>query len=1219
MSPAPGRCALRSFRHVGPLSLLLPIVFGIAAAPAQAPAAPPEQQSLRSVLDAPLLFVKRHPYMAGHIYDDYLTWHPGGGIYVVENPRDPPEKHRVRPVIDPTTKETLGEGVYRDPELSWDAKRIVFAFKGDAAGSTSLYEIGIDGTGLRQLTFPCDCEVKPDTRRIGQGHHDITPCYLPDGRIVFTSTRPGSLVPCFNSGVDTLHVMNADGSGVRGLSVNNVTEFDPAVLADGRILYGRWEYVDKTALYMQSLWTMSTDGRMEEALFANNLAKPTAVLDARPVPGSHLICAALTPHNGQSVGAIVMIDPRKGKNDLGAIINFTPEYPAEMDQGLRQGPSDPWPLSEDVVVIANNAKGHGVLQILHRDGRRELLHAEPDISCYSPMLIKPRPAPPAVPEKGVRTIFGAENSSDPFFEPGRFLVADVHEGLAGVEPGTIKRLRIVEETARVSGIPPGGRWWNQAFLISWQGGYVVKNVLGTVPVHEDGSAYFEVPAGKAVYFEALDADGREVQRMRTFAQAAPGVTRSCVGCHENKYSAPVRPESPPLAMLSPPAKPEPESWGSGLLDYPTMVQPVLDKHCVRCHGGPKGIAKGLDFSGGWTWAFNISYETLIKNRLVGFLNCNNGSVHTSRLLAPRTIGSGGAKLATILIKKHPELSPAERDVMLAWMDLNSCYFGTWDYTPQATCEAILQVVGPLGAEMQAAGCTECHQPGHVGNDWVNLQTPEHSRILRAPMAKGKDTRGVAFCRDRKARTGYPLITQRVQPPDVLYDTKQPPWDESGEPHVTFTSTDDEHYRAMLEIIRHARAEALSKPRVDMPGAEPVAGECRVMVPLPVPAKAPELSARLREDYAVGLCWPRTADTLGMTFELHRGERPAFTPSEATRIGTTIGGRFVDPLPPVGQQHYAVVAIGHAGERSGPAHVSLTVPEAPPPEVPVELAARGLPGEVVLQWNADPAAGLSYDLYRREEGKSEAVKLNAEPIRAAGYRDVDVTPRKTYVYQLRAVDRRGRRSEASPPQSAAPLPEIKEPVFVAAFDSKPTAALLEGKSVAGKLAGGAKATGSVLDLAAGGYATFDHLPEFDLGRAISVECWLRFERESQMPVILSCGAYQQTGWFLQRYGGGWRWHLGGVSCDGGRPVAGEWVHLVGTFDGRRAVLFQDGKQVAAADAFPNLAAFAGPLVLGQYSNRADSYQVFGQIAGVKIYRRALKPDEPAASFKAGPPK
>ena len=242
--------------------------------------------------------------------------------------------------------------------------------------------------------------------------------------------------------------------------------------------------------------------------------------------------------------------------------------------------------------------------------------------------------------------------------------------------------------------------------------------------------------------------------MRTFVQAAPGVTRSCIGCHEQKKSAPPRPDHLPLAMRQPPARPQPESWGSGYIDYPSMVQPVLDKYCVRCHGGPEGMGKGLDFSGGWTWAFNISYETLLKHRLTGFLNCNNGSVHTSQILPPRTIGSGAAPLAEILIKKHPEVSRAERDLVLAWMDTNSNYYGTWDYTPHATCDAILSVRGPLAAVMQQAGCTACHAPGHIGNDWVNLQTPEWSRILRAPMAEGaKGGLGLAMCRDRKARAG----------------------------------------------------------------------------------------------------------------------------------------------------------------------------------------------------------------------------------------------------------------------------------------------------------------------------------------------------------------------------------------------------------------------------------------------------------------------------------
>ncbi|UCE46918.1 MAG: PD40 domain-containing protein, partial [Phycisphaerales bacterium] len=453
----------------------------------------------RSMLDAPLLFVKRHPYYAGHIYDDYLTWHPGGGIYLIDNPAAAMADRTTRPVVDPGTVETLGGGIYRDPDLSWDAKRIVFAHKDSKDGDTSLYEIGVDGRSLRRLTDPArQCTSPPPVRALGAGHHDITPAYLPDGRIVFTSTRPAGRVPCFNSEVDMLHVINADGSNIRCLSVNNVNEFDPAPLDDGRILYGRWEYVDKTALYMQSLWTMLPDGTQETALFANNIAKPTALLDARGVPGTSLIAASLTPHNGQAVGAIAIIDPRLGKNELAAVTNFTPEYPVQMDQGLSDGPSDPWPLSQNDIMFANNAiGGRGIIELVDRQGNRELVHAEPDISCYAPMLVKPRKRPMVVSGTTIED------------NKGRFMVHDIYRGLTGVRPGQVKWLRIVEETTRISGIPGGGRWWNQAFLVSWQGAYVVKNILGLVPVFEDGSAYFEVPAGRALYFQALDEQGRE--------------------------------------------------------------------------------------------------------------------------------------------------------------------------------------------------------------------------------------------------------------------------------------------------------------------------------------------------------------------------------------------------------------------------------------------------------------------------------------------------------------------------------------------------------------------------------------------------------------------------------------------------------------------------------------------------------------------------------------
>ena len=1158
----------------------------------------PQAKNLKSQLDAPMLFVKRHAYMAPHIYDDYTTFRPGGGIYVLENPVDPPEKHRIRPVIDPTTKETLGLGVYRDAELSWDAKRVLFAFKGKKDGHTSIYEIGIDGTGLRRLSDPgCDCQQPPQENRYGKGHHDITPCYLPDGRIVFTSTRAMALVPCFNSGVDTLHIMDSDGENVRPLSVNNVTEFDPAILDDGRILYGRWEYVDKTALYMQSLWTMLPDGRMEEALFANNLAKPTAVLDARPVPGTNLIVAAFTPHNGQAVGAICMIDMRGGKNDLDAVTNFTPEYPTKMDQGLRRGPSDPWPINKDVVLITDNAKGPGAIQIIDRAGNREVVYSDPTIDCYSPMLVKPRRKPTTVAEH-VETD-----------KPGRFLVTDIYRGLTGVQRGEIKRLRIVEETARVSALPPGGRWWNQAFLISWQGAYSVKNVLGTVPVHEDGSAFFEVPPGRAVYFEVLDEKNREIQRMRTFVQAAPGSTRACVGCHEDKKTTTAA-AGLPMAMLDEPAKIQPESWGSGFIDYPTMIQPILDKHCVRCHGGKEGFGKGLDFSGGWTWAFNISYETMIKHRMVGYLNCNNSSVHTSEILPPRTVGSGAAPMAEVLIKRHPELSAAELDLMLAWMDTNSNYFGTWDYTQHATCDAIRSMRKPLAAAMEKAGCVECHAKGHIGNDWVNLQTPEFSRVLRAPMAKKKDGLGVAFCRKRKAKTGYRLVDQGVQPPDVRIEGIKLEWDTSGEKHIVFESTDNEHYKAMLEIIRKTRAEALASPRVDMPGAEIIAGQCRMIIPPPVPEGGPALSADIRPDSAVELSWPRTAETIGLMYQLHRGKKADFTPNAGTQLAMTTGGRFTDLLAPAGKQYYALLVASET-ERSRPTIIEVDVPRPPPaPAATKNISTEELQGQVVLRWKPPEGTGLKFDVSRAEKGTDRFVRLNVEPLRMPEYSDVDLEPGKTYTYTVTSIDRRGRRSDESNRVHAKPLPEVQKPIFAVDFSGEkaPVAKLLDGSTVEGKLHRGAKLADGILELGSTGHATFDHREEFDISTGISVECWAWVEKETAMPVVAVCGSYNGTGWFIQRYRDGWRWHIGRVSCDGGSPAVGRWVHLVGTFKGRRAALYQDGKLVSAVDCEPNLTVGSGPLIIGNLSAGSVGCQLQGRVKDFKIYRRALRPAE-----------
>jgi hypothetical protein len=381
----------------------------------------------------------------------------------------------------------------------------------------------------------------------------------------------------------------------------------------------------------------------------------------------------------------------------------------------------------------------------------------------------------------------------------------------------------------------------------------------------------------------------------------------------------------PIARLYPPAKPKAESWGSGFVDYPTMIQPILDKHCLSCHGGEKGIADGIDLSGGWTWAFNISHETFIKNTLVGFLNCHNSSVNTARLLAPRTHGSGAAPLTKLLLGGHKErikdLSRQERDLILAWMDTNCNYYGTWNWTEHATCDQIFETAKDLTTVMEQARCTSCHAP-QIGSDWINLRRPEYSRILRAPLAKGEDSLGLGWCRQRKAREVMTLVNESHQPPDVFSPKSAPKPDLAGEPVVSFASAQNEHYQAMLNAIVKGRQLTLAKARVDMPGAKINAGVCRHLAPVPLPKGPPTLKAELRDD-GVLLSWLRSAETIGLTFELHRGEQTGFTVSQDTLSSTTTMFRFMDEAGVSGTHHYALVAVS-AGRRSEPAYASITV-------------------------------------------------------------------------------------------------------------------------------------------------------------------------------------------------------------------------------------------------------------------------------------------------------
>ncbi len=1191
-------------------------------------AQPTDERAGQEHLDAPLLFVKRHNYLGIHIYDTYYKWRPGGGIYVLENPAAPRAQQRVRALIDPTTAATLGGGVYSDPDLSWDARHVLFCHKPTEGGSTSIYEIGIDGTGLRRVSDPSPTCVSYEG--VHGGQHDVTPAYLPDGRILFTSTRPSGLVPCANEGVAILHVMRADGSDVRPISVNNVNEFDPCILPDGRILFGRWEYIDKTALTQQSLWTIHPDGTNETALFANNLVRPEALLDARPVPGpGHAIVASFTRHNGPPRGSIAVLDPQRGKNSLAAIQNL--EHPDDPTFDLGES-CDPWPLSGGVLLFSGRPAGSEHNALLLRDGSDapRLVYADPEIDCHSPIPVRSRPVPPVLPTK-----------ARPEERVGRFLVQDVYQGLTGIERGEVHRLRVIEETSRVSRSPGGA--YNQTFLVSAALAFSVKNFLGTVPVEADGSAYFEAPAGRALYLQALDAEGRLVQSMRTFAQAAPGVTRSCIGCHEHKSSAPVssgRAQAPAREARGL----EPESWGSGYIDYPSMVQPILDRHCVSCHGGERGFAGGLDLSGGWTEHFSVSYENLVSRRdtqlvahLIAGIDCMNGTANWSaRIFPPRSHGSGAAPLAEIVVGGHdgaiPDLSRSERDLLLAWIDTNGLYHGTWDYT-ESGCSigAWGEVKEALTGHMRGAGCLECHgddaRPTFFDGDWFNLQRPELSRILRAPLAAGGDGFGLAFCRDRAVERSEQRVhlmrtggyVHHVLPLEDFAPEPAPQLAKGRPQVVTFASTADPRYQAMLATIREGRRRALATPRVDMPGARVQPGECRQLVPPPLPGPAPSLAARADDEGVVQLRWERSARTIGLRADVYRGERADFEPTEESWIASTTSQRLADRAAPPGTWHYVLV-LSSGEERSQPIRASLDVPPPARPAGPPGLTATPVPGGVELRWEDCGLPGARYVVLRSPEGSDTFERLTSAPTAALRYRDASVAAGVPHAFSVRAVSRRGIEGAAAPPVVAAALAEPREPVFEAIFADGLDAVLYGGGAAPGRAHAGARTAAGVLDLRQGGHVTFEHRADFDLDHDLTVSCRVWQGERTEMPVIVSCGKWREAGWFLQLLGSTWRWHAGGIDCDGGAIELGRWTHLAASFDGETARLFVDGRLVAEQRGGTGDGPWSGPLHVGQYgANPAARYQVLGRVRDVALYRRVLSPQEIAALAASAEPR
>jgi hypothetical protein len=350
----------------------------------------------------------------------------------------------------------------------------------------------------------------------------------------------------------------------------------------------------------------------------------------------------------------------------------------------------PWPFSEEdyLCVYDANAKNRGIYWI-DAAGNKELIYRDPTISAHSPIPLAARPKPLIIPPQTTQ-MARYRNAGETGNEPATVGIANIYQSdfdwpMVDGEPVKITALRVMQLFAKSTPVPDDPQ-------IGIAAQTNARGVLGTVPVEEDGSAYFEVPFGKPIYFQALDEQGRAVQSMRSVTYLHPGEQLTCIGCHENKRNNQQERTSTALAFQRTASPLQPDVSGSYPLNFVQLVQPVLDSHCVHCHGEEDSpFAVGLstkhefdlqgiaDASSGWT----RSYQSLAKN--YGFYyHTTNGSINDPLHGGTRTtagqFGALAAPLQPFLTPQHygVELSPEERYRVNLWLDANSVFYGTYE-------------------------------------------------------------------------------------------------------------------------------------------------------------------------------------------------------------------------------------------------------------------------------------------------------------------------------------------------------------------------------------------------------------------------------------------------------------------------------------------------------------------------------------------------------------
>lgn len=633
-----------------------------------------------------IIFMKRRRFICQMLHE-YLGYYydyediAGGGIYLLERPGYSFETQHL-------TKNITAKGNYTTLALSYDAKTIYFAFAeraeqkpdyySDQRKCFHLYAMDADGGNIRQITHGLD--------------DDFDPCPLPDGGLAFMSSDRGGFTRCNNPWeplpAHTLHRLDPSLKHRRILSFHETSEWHPSVLHDGRVVYIRWDYVDRSAANFHGLWISNPDGTDAMALFGNYTMRINACYQPKAIPNSHKLVFLAGAHHADVGGSLVVLDPYRialdpetGQDSFDSIDVLTPEVCFPEAPGWPGSYfHSPWPLSENYFLISfsfdplpgmgPNVKRDTETGIYYFDrfGNMELLYREKGISSMYPIPLESRPMPPAV--------HGALDEE--LGDEGEFMLTDVRKSHFPIpENRRIVELRVFQV------LPKSSTHVANKPRIGFANAESARMLLGTVPVEEDGSAYFRAPARKPLYFQAVDENGRAVQSMRSVTYLQPGERLGCVGCHEPRYQVATTQKSRPIAMRREPSRIKAGPEGTQPFSFPLLVQPILDNKCVNCHDGGTGPDKSkVVLTGEPAGEFTKSYENL--KPFVKWYEWGGSSIEPI-ITRPGKIGSDVSPLTKILSddvhSQSVKLDDSELRRLYIWLDGNVPFYGT--YEPEA--------------------------------------------------------------------------------------------------------------------------------------------------------------------------------------------------------------------------------------------------------------------------------------------------------------------------------------------------------------------------------------------------------------------------------------------------------------------------------------------------------------------------------------------------------